>query len=81
MAGSALSMNRAVAVFQRYAGISLSDALAAATVNPGRLLDRSVICTELAPGQVANLVTFGVESESLRVERVLLGGEQVYPTA
>jgi N-acetylglucosamine-6-phosphate deacetylase len=80
MAGSALSMNRAITVFQSYAGISLCDALAAATVNPGRLLHRSGICTELAPGRVANLVTFGVESESLRVERVLLGGEQVYPT-
>ena len=38
MAGSALSMNRAVVVFETFAQISLSKALQAASTNPGTLL-------------------------------------------
>jgi N-acetylglucosamine-6-phosphate deacetylase len=80
MAGSALSMNRAVAVFAKFAGASLSDALQAATVNPRRLLPAAGISTGLKPGQPADLVIFRVEPEALRVETVLLRGEQVYPS-
>lgn len=78
MAGSALSMNRAIAVFAKFAGTSLSDALEAATVNPARLLSRAEISTGLVPGQPADLVIFRAEPETLRVETVLLRGEQVY---
>lgn len=78
MAGSALSMNRAVTVFQSLGDISLCDALKAASTNPGRLLRRGGICTEIVPGQVANLVTFRPDTNSVRVEGVLLHGEQVY---
>ena len=78
MAGSALSMNRAVTVFENFAGVSLSEALQAATANPGRLLRRDGICTDLAPAQPANLVTFRPQVSALRIETVLLQGEQVY---
>jgi N-acetylglucosamine-6-phosphate deacetylase len=78
MAGSALSMNRAVTVFENFAGVSLGDALQAATANPGRLLRREGICTDLAPAQPANLVTFRAEASALRMETVLLRGEPVY---
>ena len=78
MAGSALSMNRAVTVFENFAVVSLGQALQAATANPGRLLRREGICTELAPGQPANLVTFRPEASALRIETVLLREEQVY---
>jgi len=81
LAGSALSMNRAVTVFEKFAGVSLGDALQAATANPGRLLRRDGICTDLVPGQPANLVTFRAETDALRVETVLLRGEQVYASA
>jgi len=49
MAGSALSMNRAVTVFEKFAGVPLGDALQAATANPGRLLHHDGVCTDLAP--------------------------------
>jgi N-acetylglucosamine-6-phosphate deacetylase len=78
LAGSALSMNRGVTVFQEFARVSLSDALQAATTNPGGLLRREGICTDLVPGQPANLVTFRAETNALRIENVLLRGEQVY---
>jgi N-acetylglucosamine-6-phosphate deacetylase len=78
MAGSALSMNRAISVFQSFANTSLQEALQAATTNPGKLLRHDGICTEIAPGQPANIVTFHAEADALRVETVLLRGEQVY---
>lgn len=81
LAGSALSMNRAVTVFEKFAGVSLAEALQAATANPGRLLRRDGICTELVPGQPANLVTFRAGASALRIETVLLRGEQVYASS
>lgn len=81
LAGSALSMNRAVTVFEKFAGVSLCDALQAAATNPGRLLRRDGICTDLVPGQPANLVTFRAEADALRIETVLLRGEQVYASS
>jgi len=78
LAGSALSMNRAVTVFEKFARVSLGDALQAATANPGKLLRSDGVCTDLAPGQPANLVTFRPEASALRIETVLLRGEQVY---
>ncbi|HUZ45663.1 MAG TPA: amidohydrolase family protein [Terriglobia bacterium] len=78
MAGSALSMNRAVAVFQKFTGASLSEALEAATVNPRRLLRGAGLSTSLEAGQPADLVVFRPEPEELRIETVLLRGEPVY---
>lgn len=78
MAGSALSMNRAVAVFKESAGVSLEEALQAATRNPARLLARGGVCAELASGEPANIVIFHPERNTLRVESVLLQGEPVY---
>ncbi len=78
MAGSASGMNRAINIFQKFAGTSLQEALQAATTNPGKLLRRCAICTEIAPGQPANLVTFRADAKALRVETVLVRGEQVY---
>jgi N-acetylglucosamine-6-phosphate deacetylase len=78
LAGSALSMNRAVTVFEKFAGVSLAEALRAATTNPARLLRHEGIAVELAPGQPASLVTFRPEPGALRVEAVWLRGEQVY---
>lgn len=78
MAGSALGMNRAVVVFAKFAGADLSEALQAAATNPGRLLRRDEVCTDLVTGQWANLVLFRTERDALRVETVLLRGEEVY---
>lgn len=78
MAGSALSMNRAITVFQNFAGISLEEALRAATANPGRLVRRCQTCMEIAPGQPANVTLFRPNPDALQIETVLLQGEQVY---
>lgn len=78
MAGSALAMNRAVAVFAESAGLSLEEALQAASTNPARLLNRKGVAGEIAEGEPANLVMFRPEEETLRVETVISAGEQVY---
>ncbi len=78
MAGSTVSMSRAIAVFRRYAGASLGEALQAATLNPAMLLGRPQICSAIAPGQPANLTVFRAAAHALRVEAVLLVGERVY---
>lgn len=81
MAGSALTMNRAVAVFERLAQATLAEALQAASTNPARLLRREGITTEIEPGQPANLVIFRPEPEALRIEAVFFMGDRVYPSA
>jgi N-acetylglucosamine-6-phosphate deacetylase len=78
MAGSSVSMSRAIAVFRRYAGASLGEALQAATLNPAKLLGLPQICSAIASGQPANLTVFRAAAHALRIEAVLLGGEQVY---
>ena len=78
MAGSALTMNRAVPVFMRLAGASLEEALQAATANPARLLGKALACSHVQAGQPANLVLFQPDNDCLRVNRVFLQGEEVY---
>jgi N-acetylglucosamine-6-phosphate deacetylase len=78
MAGSALSMNRAVAIFAEYAQAPLARAIRAATHNPASLLHRGEVCAELAAGQIANLVLFNPGNEVLNIKSVVLRGEVVY---
>lgn len=78
MAGSAVSMNRAVKVFMDYAGVTLAEAIQAATANPARLLGRYQTCGEVREGQPANLALFRVGSEKLEIEKTVLKGEVVY---
>jgi N-acetylglucosamine-6-phosphate deacetylase len=77
MAGSAVSMNRAVKVFIDYAGVTLGEAVQAATTNPSRLLERYETCSEVAEGQPANLTLFHVGSDRLEIEKTILNGETV----
>jgi N-acetylglucosamine-6-phosphate deacetylase len=78
MAGSAVSMNRAVKVFMDFAGVTLGQAIQAATANPSRLLGRYETCSEVAAGQPANLAVFRRGDDRLAIEQVILGGEVVY---
>lgn len=80
MAGSALTMNRAVAVFQQFTQTTLAEALQAASSNPAQLLARSGLTTEIKPGQPANLFTFHQQPNVLTVEATFSQGEQVYRT-
>ena len=78
MAGSAVSMNRAVKVFMDFAEAPLSQAIQAATANPSRLLARYETCSGIAEGQPANLTLFRVGKDKLAIEKVMLRGEAVY---
>jgi N-acetylglucosamine-6-phosphate deacetylase len=78
MAGSALTMNRGVAVFMKFSQCTLAEAIQAATANPANLLRRRTICSQVAAGQPANLVLFRQEPETLRVESVISRGRNVY---
>ncbi len=79
MAGSALTMNRAVAVFIKSSQCRLEAAIQAATANPAHLLKRPTVCSQVAAGQPANLVIFRREPETLQVERVISRGRRVFP--
>lgn len=79
MAGSALCMNRGVAVFIKFSGCSLAEAIQAATANPANLLQRPTVCSQVAVGQPANLVVFRREPDTLQVERVIAKGRCVFP--
>jgi N-acetylglucosamine-6-phosphate deacetylase len=74
LAGSSVAMNRAVCVFQEFARVPLADALAPATRNPARLLRDASICSEIAPGQPANLITFRPATDQLAIESVMSAG-------
>ncbi len=77
MAGSALSMNRALRVFMDFAGVSLGQAIRAATATPACLLERFETCSEVAEGQPANLTTFRPGAGALEIEEVILAGETI----
>jgi N-acetylglucosamine-6-phosphate deacetylase len=81
MAGSSLTMNRAVVVFQEFAAVSLAEAISAATRNPATLLGRAEICSDLLPGQAGNLVLFRPGPERVEIQSVWLNGEQVLSQA
>ena len=81
MAGSTLSMPRAVSVFMEFAQASLEQAVRAATHNPGTLLNRDEVCAELTEGQIANLILFNPRKESIEVVAVLLQGKVVYASS
>jgi N-acetylglucosamine-6-phosphate deacetylase len=78
MAGSALTMNRAITTFSQFAEVPLEDAIRAATSNPADLLGREGVCSAIAQGQPANLVLFKCGSEALEIESVISAGEVVY---
>jgi N-acetylglucosamine-6-phosphate deacetylase len=74
LAGSALTMDAAVRHVIDEAGVTLDDAIAAASTTPARLLgldDRGAI----SPGRRADIVAL---SPSREVEAVWIGGEQAY---
>jgi N-acetylglucosamine-6-phosphate deacetylase len=78
MAGSAIGLNRAMHVFMEFGAGSMADAVAAATKNPARLLPSNGITGHLREGELANLVVFRRGARELDVERVFLGGEEIY---
>jgi N-acetylglucosamine-6-phosphate deacetylase len=79
LAGSALSMDRAVAIFMQLSGATLQQALRSATCNPSMLLHHPDTCSKLEVGQPANIVEFVFVSGMLQIKTVWSGGGQVHP--
>lgn len=64
LAGSVLTMDRAVRNFQQFTGVGLLTAIRAASTNPARLLGRLDLAT-VTPGQPANLNRFNASGRLL----------------
>jgi N-acetylglucosamine-6-phosphate deacetylase len=77
LAGSTASLAQCVGQLVRRTGIPLKDAMAMATVNPGRFADGR---GQLVPGARADLVRFRWNNR-VEIENVWLGGEQVRPAS
>jgi N-acetylglucosamine-6-phosphate deacetylase len=75
LAGSALSMNKAVLNMHRLGRAPLLDAIRMATVTPARLLGMEDEIGAIKPGAKADIV---ICDEGLGVEKVFVGGEIAY---
>jgi len=75
IAGSVLTMDRAVANARRFAGVSLAEAVEMATLTPARVIGLDRAKGSLAPGKDADLVVF---DEQVRVALTMVGGEVVW---
>jgi N-acetylglucosamine-6-phosphate deacetylase len=75
LAGSALAMDRAVALTVKDVGLPLEEAVLLATGNPARLLGEERARGAVAPGRRADLVLLG---RNLRVRATWLEGKQVH---
>ncbi len=71
LAGSALRMNRAISNLTRIARVPLAAAVAAATLNPARIIG---LTGGIIPGHAADLVVF---NGSLDIHSVWLDGEEI----
>ncbi len=75
LAGSTLTMNRAVKNFMDYTGCSLVEAVRCASLNPARLLGLDESKGSLEVGKDADLVVF---DDDLTVHYTIIGGEIVF---
>ncbi|CAB1064183.1 N-acetylglucosamine-6-phosphate deacetylase (EC [Olavius sp. associated proteobacterium Delta 1] len=76
LAGSTLTMERAIENCANFAGIPLVSAINMATVNPARLFEG--ISGKLEKDQRADLVLFKTKRKQIRIERVYLAGRLLY---
>ena len=75
LAGSALRMNGGVANIMRLGGLSLREAVEAATVNPARIIKLEGRMRGLKPGEHGDVVLFRMVEGQVRIEAVYLAGE------
>jgi len=76
LAGSTLSMPKAIANVIKFAGIDLRTAIKMATENGRKLFPEMI--GMIAPDQPANLVVFRFDGE-VKIEKTILMGEEVLP--
>ena len=78
LAGSSLRMDAAISNVMRTAKLSLTEAIAMATVNPARVGRIAGRLRGLRPGDRSDVVRFRVESGHVRVLETFLAGERVF---
>jgi N-acetylglucosamine-6-phosphate deacetylase len=78
LAGSSLRMDAAISNVMRVAGLSLTEAIAMATVNPARVGRIGGRVRGLRTGDRADVVRFRVEHGRIQVLETFLSGERVY---
>jgi len=78
LAGSALTLDRAISNAMHLAGATLAEAIAMATLNPARLGRIPSRQAGLAAGDVADLVEFTLANGAIHIRRVWLAGQQVF---
>jgi N-acetylglucosamine-6-phosphate deacetylase len=75
IAGSILSMDRAIANVQHFAGVTLAQAVEMATLSPARVIGCDKTKGSLAPGKDADLVLFDAD---VNVSMTVIAGEVVF---
>ena len=80
LAGSGLRLHQGVANAMRFAGLSLAEAIQAATVNPARLFGIAETYGRLEPGLSADVLLFRWDESTaeLQVAATVAAGEVVY---
>jgi len=73
-----LRMDKAISNVMRVAGLSLTEAIAMATVNPARVGRIGGRVRGLSPGDRADVVRFQVEDGRVRVLETHVSGERVF---
>jgi N-acetylglucosamine-6-phosphate deacetylase len=76
LAGSTLTMDKAVINCARFARVTLGSAINMATMNPAKLFDG--ISGRLEAGQRADLVLFRVKRDGIHIVQVYLAGRLLY---
>jgi N-acetylglucosamine-6-phosphate deacetylase len=78
LAGSNLRMDQAIANVMRVAGLSLTEAVAMATINPARVGRVRGRLRGLNPGERADVIRFRFEDGQLRILETYVSGESVF---
>ena len=78
MAGSALTMNRAVRNFIHAVNCPPISALRAATINPLRAIGRAADDSGVVPGAPADLILYNPGLDRLHIRETLVGGTTVF---
>jgi len=78
LAGSSLRMDTAISNVMQIAGVSLTEAIAMATVNPARVGRIAGRQRGLRPGERSDVVRFEMEDHRVRVVETYLAGERVH---
>lgn len=78
LAGSSLRMDAAISNVMRFAGVSLTEAIAMATVNPARVGRIGGRIRGLRSGDRSDVVRFRLEEGRLRVIETYISGQHVF---